>query len=213
MRVEKNADLAALRESLLVCGEMYLSDDLDTQRVAVFSALHNVADYLEKNDFPDIVLLTITRPALALAERHTKNALDQMFTQRPREGRPKETNDKHIRTAFLAALANAWLQIHHDDDRLQSAKLAEAARKMRGPWFKETSGAALKTAREIVSREAKDHIVVETFEGFSSLIDEISATIGLRQTFKFMVDLLNEEPIMNAMGILQTIPISPPEEE
>ena len=131
-----------------------------------------------------------------------------MFTQRKRSGRPSATFDAHLRTAILAALANTWLEIHVNDDRTQRAKLADAARKMRGPWFKGVSGATLKTAREIIAREAKDHVVIEYFERFSRLIDGVAETVGLNRAFPFMVRYINEHPVSRTMGILKTIHVS-----
>lgn len=197
--------LAALRENLLECAEQYLSADLPSQRLAVTNALFSIAKYLEKSGFPPTTLLPVIRPALALAEREENNALDQMFAQRKRGGRPSATFDAHLRTGILAALANAWLRIRVDDDRTQRAKLADAARNMRGPWFKGVSGATLKTAREIVAREAKDHVAVENFERFSRLINEVAESVGLNRSFPLMVRYINEHPVSRTMGILKTI--------
>lgn len=186
----------------------YLSDDLPSQRRAVQNALFGVAKYLEKSGFPPVALLPIIRPALALFEREEHNAIDQMFAERARGGRPSATIDAHLRTAILAALANAWLRIHQDDDRPQRVKLADAARNMRGPWFEDVTGATLKTSREIVAREAKDHEVVEYFERFSRLIDGIAETVGWSRSFPLMVRYINEHPVSRVMGILKTPHVS-----
>jgi hypothetical protein len=200
--VREGSDLAALRENLLDCADLYLSADLPSQRLAVTNALFEVAKFLEKNGFPPQTLLPIIRPALALAERHEHNALDQMFAQKGSDGRPKSTFDKGLRTAIWAKLANVWLRIHQDDDRRQSVKLAEAARKMRGPMFDGVSGAALKTSREIVSHGAKDDAIVEFYDRFSSWMDEIASVIGLTRSFSFVVRHINEHPVSKTMGIL-----------
>lgn len=202
------ADLDGLRKNLLECAQQYLSDDLSSQRRAVENALFGVAKYLEKSGFPPVALLPIIRPALALFEREEHNAIDLMFAQRARSGRPNPTIDAHLRTALLAALANVWLRIHQDDDRPQRIKLAEAARNMRGPWFKVVTGATLKTSREIVAREAKHHEVVEYFERFSCLIEGIAETIGLSRSFSFTVRYINEHPVGRTMGILKTSHVS-----
>jgi hypothetical protein len=205
---EGPADLGALRQHLLECAEQYLSADLASQRRGVQNALFAVAKYLEKSDFPAITLLPVIRPALALSEREEHNAIDQMFAERARSGRPSTTIDAHLRTAILAALANVWLRIHQDDDRPQRTKLTEAARNMRGPWFEGVTGATLRTSREIVAREAKGHEVVEYFERFSRLINEVADTIGLSRSFPVMVRYINEHPVSRTMGILKTTRVS-----
>lgn len=205
---EDATDLNALRKNLLECAEQYLSADLPSQRRAVQSAILAVAQHLEKLGFPPITLLPIIRPALALFEREEHNAIDQMFAERARVGRPSATTDAYLRAAILAALANLWLQIHRDDDRPQSVKLTEAASKMHGPWFKGVTGATLKTSREIATREGKDHEVSEYFDRFSRLIAGIAETIGASRTFPFMVRYVNEHPVGRTMGILKITPVS-----
>ncbi len=212
MKPDVRDELEVLRDNLVTCAELYLTTDLPTQRLAVTSALLEVAKYLEAHDFPPETLLPIIRPALALAERQN-NALDKMFSQRHRKGRPSATMDEHMRTAILAVFANAWLRLRQGDDSKQAVKLAEAARNMRGRWFGNISGATLKTAREIISGEAKDHMAVEFFEKFSTFFEKVVATIGLSRTIPLMVRYINEHPVSPSMGILKTIPFSPAEEE
>jgi hypothetical protein len=205
---EAAAGLDALRETLLECAQQYLSDDLSSQRRAVQNALFVVAKFLQESDFPPVALLPIIRPALALFEREERNAIDLMFSERPRGGRPRATTDDHLRTAILAALANAWLQIHEGVDRPQKDKLVDAARNMRGPWFEGVTAATLKTSREVVAREAKHHEVVEHFEQFSRIIDGVAEAIGSSRSFSFMVRYINEHPVSRVMGILKTPHVS-----
>lgn len=208
MRDVASEPLDTLREILADCGHQYLSGELTSQRRAVTNALYGVAKYLEASGFPPATLLPIIRPALALFEREEHNALDRMFVERARSGRPSTTIDAYLRTAILAALANNWLQNHRDDDRPQRTKLAEAARQMRGHWFRGVTGATLKTAREAVAREARDHEVVEYFERVSRLIDVIAETTGASRSFSFMVRYVNEHPVGRTMGILKSLDVS-----
>lgn len=206
-------DLEFLRIYLSDCAEIYLTGDLSSQRLAVVSALLGVAKYLEGQNFGPATLLPVIRPALALADRHQSSALDKMFTERPRDGRPSATTDGHLRTAILATFAEVWLRLCEGDGRKQASKLAEAARKMSGGWFGDISGSQLKTAREIVSREAPSHLVVESADRFSRLFDSVIETVGLERSFAFMVRYVNHHPVSGAMGILKTTPVSSVEED
>ncbi|WP_156799892.1 hypothetical protein [Novosphingobium resinovorum] len=200
--------LAALRENLVGCADKYLNGDLPAQRLAVANALVNVAQYLEAHDFPPDALLPILRPAVALVAREN-NALDQMFVQRSRNGRPGNTNEEFLRFGILAGFANAWLQMHKDDGRTQSVKLTAAARKMSGGWFGQVSRAKLETAREIVSREPKDHLAVETARWFDSFFNHALAVLGPNQAFPLMVRHFSDHPAGRVMDILKTPPVSP----
>lgn len=201
-------DLETLRDDLALCADWYLTGDLPAQRLAVANALFGIAKYLEAQAFPPQAILPVIRPAIALAERELNNALDQMFAQRARGGRPSATFDKQMRTAILATLADFWLRLHEHDERAQAEKLAEAARNMRGPWFEDVSGGTLKTAREIISREASDHLAVEFYEGFSRFFDKAVAVVGANRAFPLMVRYINEHPVSSSMGILKTLPVS-----
>lgn len=201
-------DLNELQERMADYAKLYLTSDLDNQRLAVATALYEVARYFDTQGFPPESLLPLIRPAHALAEREN-NALDKMFSQRPRAGRPKSTTGEHMRTAMLAILADAWLKSHKEDDRRQSVLLAEAARNMHGPWFKDVSGATLKTAREIVSREAKDHMVREFADRFSAFFEKVVATVGEKRAFPLMVRYINEHEVSREMGNFETPDVSP----
>lgn len=202
-----SSNLTELRSHLSECAKLYLTADLDSQRLAVASALYATARYLEELQFPPETLLPLMRPATALAEREN-NALDEMFSQRPRKGRPNLRTTAHIRTAILAVLANAWLKSHENDDRKQSAKLAEAARKLRGAGLKDVTGASLKTAREIVSRESKEHLVVEFSNGFAAFYAKVAASVGEGRAFALMARYVGEHEVNHALGILKTPSVS-----
>lgn len=204
-------DFTALRGKLADYAMLYESQDLDQKRKAVWSALVAVTDFLKAQDFPPSTLLPIMHPAIALAERENNN-LDPMFSQRARGGRPNATMAGHERTGALAAFANAWLDLHKDDDRPQRAKLSEAARKMRGGWFGDVTLANLKTAREIVSQEARDHPAVIVAGMFDQLFDEAIATCGTAGAFQTMVAFVNESSAGRTMGIWKTPPVSSAEE-
>lgn len=179
-------DLGLLRERLTECAELYLTADLNGQRLAITDTLLAIAAYLQGRDFPPEALLMLIRPGLALAARQG-NRLDPLFSERPRGGRPSKTANDHMRTAILAVLADAWLRARQDDPREQSLKLAEAARMMSGGWFGNMSGAKLKAAREIIRQEAKDHLAVEFAEGFGRLFHKVAAQFGVERAFRMMV--------------------------
>ena len=192
-----------LREYLAECAKLYLTADLDSQRLAVASALYATAKYLEELQFPPETLLPLMRPATALADREN-NALDEMFSQRPREGRPSLRTTAHMRTAILAVFANAWLKSHENDDRRQSTKLADAARKMRASGLNGVTGATLKTAREIVSRESKEHLAVEFSNRFAAFYAKVAESLGERRAFALMARYVGQHEINLALEILKT---------
>lgn len=201
-------DLERLRERLTVAAKLYQSQNLEFQRTAVAIALHGVADLLEAEGFPPETLAPILRPALSLAERKNNN-LDQMFAQRARGGRPRATIDDLERAGILAALANYWLRLHQDDGCTQSTKLAEAARKMRGHWFGKVTSANLKTARELVAQEAKDHPAVVIAHLFDDMFKDCADVASGEELFQLMIDYINENPASRMKGIWKTPPVSP----
>ncbi len=101
-----------------------------------------------------------------------------MFAERARDGRRRPAIDELERAGILAALANFWLKIHQNDGRDQSTKLAEAARKMRGHWFGKVTRANLKTARDMVSQEAKDHPSVVAANLFDQMLNDTLECVG-----------------------------------
>jgi len=204
-------DLAELRSRLATAGTLYQIDDLNHQRSSVASALAAVANFLEAQNFPPESLIPIMRPVLALAERENNN-LDQMFAQRARGGRPKATIDDLERIGILAAFANAWLHIKKGDGRTQGSKLSEAARKMSGGWFGEVTRSSLKTARELVSQEAKDPPAVLIAALFNDFFEQSGVIFGEADAFQFMIDYVNASPSSHTNGILKTPPISPAED-
>lgn len=208
MNLSRPDGLTSLHEILKGCADAYLTGDLPAQRLAVANALTSVAQYLEANEFSPDTLLPILRPAVALVAREN-NALDQMFAQRSRGGRPGNTNEEHLRYGILAGFADAWLRQNERDGRMQSAKLAEAARKMRGGWFGQVTRAQLETARELVSQSPTDHLVVTTAQWFDGFYNQASALFGNRRAFQLMVRYFNEHPAGRVMGILKTLPVSP----
>lgn len=204
---ETHDEQEELRYFLAECAKLYLTADLDRQGLAVASALYATAKYLHGLQFPPETLLPLMRPATALAEREN-NALDEMFSQRPRKGRPNLRTTAHMRTAILAVLANAWLKSHEDDDRKQSAKLAEAARKLRGAGLSGVTGATLKSAREIVSRESNDHLVVEFSNRFATFYEKAAGTVGEGRAFSLMARYVGEHEVNTALRIFETPPVS-----
>ena len=115
----------------------------------------------------------------------------------------------HERTGILAAFANAWLEQYKADERPQRLKLSGAARKMRGGWFGEVTRANLKTARDMVSQEAKDHPAVVMAKAFEELFDEARDTFGAANAFQAMLDYVNWAPAGRTMGISKTHHVSP----
>lgn len=208
---EIHDDLAKLRSRLAISATLYQSTVLEHQRRSVVTALCAVADFLQAQDFPPESLPPILRPALALTERENNN-LDQMFAQRARGGRPNVTMDHHDRTGILAAFANAWLRLHQGDDRTQGSKLSEAARRMRGGWFGDVTRSNLKTAREAVSQESKDHPARVIADTFDDLFEQAVALSGRSGAFQLMLDYVNESPAARITGIWKTPTVSSAEE-
>ena len=205
------AALNKLHIQLLDDALLYESEDIQDQRDAVAHALLAVADFLEAQGFAKCTTAPLIRPVAALAEREN-NSLDLMFSQRKRGGRPKATVADHERTGILAGLAEAWLRSHEHDDRPQSIKLAEAARKMTGRWFKGVTPAQLETARELVSQEAKDHPAVRHAQMFYGWYVQAAEAFGRENAFPILVRMLNDMRLpfgAGEGGILKTPRVSP----
>lgn len=207
-RVEALNQLHAL---LANHAQLYETGDLQNQRDSVAAALLAVKDYLIAQGFAQATLAPLMRPVSSLVEREN-NSLDLMFTERARGGRPKATMADHERTGILAALAEAWLKLHSDDPRTQSQKLEEAARQMRGRWFGQVTKAQLKTSRDLVLQEAKDHLAVKHASLVYSWFVKAAEMLGPRGAFDMMIHLFNENKMSfggGEGGILKTPPVSP----
>lgn len=202
--------LAQLNATLVAHAKLYTSEDLQDQRDAIAGSLFAVIDYLTGRGFAPATLEPLTRPITALVEREN-NAIDGLFAERARQGRPKASMAQHDKTGILAALANEFLRTRADDPRPQSAKLDEAARKMKGPWFDRVTRAKLETAREIVSQESAGHLAVRKAEAFSALIQATAEKFGDAHAFDVMVRMINDiGPILGAgKGISKTPTVSP----
>jgi hypothetical protein len=143
------------------------------------------------------------RPLEALAEREN-NRIDPLFAERKRGGRPQNSDDQYHRSGVLAALVNFWIEAHPDIDGL-SVQLSTAARQFRGRWFGNVSAAHLKSARELVSQEAKDHLAVAAFDHFDLHIRALADEFGPEQALAVTIRILNEAPASTAMGNWRTI--------
>jgi len=207
------AALEKLHVRLVDDARLYESDDLQDQRDAVADSLLAIVDYLKAQGFNDATLAPLMRPVAALSEREN-NSIDLMFAQRARKGRPRATLAEHERSGILAALSDAWLRSHAEQDQLQSDKLANAARKMKGRWFGNVTRAQLETARELVSQESPDHPAVTTAKRFEQHIAVAEETYGDAGAFTILVRFLNDQKVTFGIGeggILKTPPISPTE--
>lgn len=195
--------------------QLYETGDLKDQRDAVAASLLAVKDYLIAQGFAQATLAPLMRPVSSLVEREN-NSLDLMFTERARGGRPKATMADHERTGILAALAEAWLRLHPDDPRTQAQKLEEAARQMRGRWFGKVTRAQLKTARDLVLQEGKNHLAVKHAGLVYSWFVKAAEMFGPRIAFDVMIHFFNENKMSfggGEGGILKTLPVSPSEAE
>ena len=205
------AALDKLHAQLVDDAQLYESDDIQDQRDAVAHTLLAVVDFLSAQGFANATLAPLMRPFAALAEREN-NSLDLMFSQRARHGRPKATITQHERTGILAALAEGWLRTHLRDDRPQTEKLAEAARKMTGRWFGKVTRAQLEAARETVSQEAKDHPAASHARMVAGWFELTTETFGVDNAFPIIIRLLNDLKLpfgAGEGGILKTPHISP----
>ena len=208
------AALDKLHAQLVDDAQLFESDDLQDQRDAVAHALLAVADYLESLGFAKATLAPLMRPVAALVEREN-NSLDLMFAQRARGGRPKATLTDHERIGILAALAEGWLRTHEKDETTQPAKLADAARKMKGRWFGSVTRAQLETARELVSQEASDHPAVGQARLFTGFFEKTAELFGAENAFGIMVRWLNDTNApfgFGQRGISKTSSVSPTED-
>lgn len=207
----RKAALEKLHVRLVDDARLYECDDLQGQRDAVADSLLAVVDYLNAQGFNNATLAPLMRPVAALVEREN-NSIDLMFAQRARKGRPRATLAEHERSGILAALSEAWLRSHKEQDRRQSDKLADAARKMKGRWFGNVTRAQLETARELVSQEASDHPAVITAKRFEQHIAIAEETYGATGVFSILVRFLNDQKVTFGFGeggILKTPSITP----
>lgn len=205
--IEIREAMQDLNSRLAACALLYESQEIESKRKAIWSALVAVADFLEAQGFPPSTLLPIMHPANALAEQENRN-LDPLFCVRPCGGRPPSTMAALERKGIFAAFANAWLEQSKADGRNDPTKLSEAARKMRGGWFGDVTRANLKTARDMVSQEARDHPAVVIAKAFDELFDEARVTFGAANAFQAMLDYVNSVPAGRTMGILKTPSVS-----
>lgn len=201
-----------LHGQLVASARLYETGEIQNQRDAVASSILAVHDYLVGRGFALAAIAPLMRPVAALVEREGRS-IDALFCHRePRSGRPKNTIHEWERTGVLAALANLWLETHPDHERPQKSKLAEAARNMKGPWFKGVTGARLKTARDLVMQEAADHPAVQEAKRFSSeTVDLAKRMFGDTAAWDVLIDMLNQAGVMYsaATKIEKTRPISP----
>lgn len=208
-----NWSLWELHNRLVSHAKLYESEELQDQRDAVAASLLAIHDYLKGRGFALAAIAPILRPVAALVEREN-NAIDLLFAERPRGGRPKATMEEHSRTGVLAALADLWLRTHPDKERKQIAKLGDAARAMKGPWFGKVTAANLKTARDLVMQEGRDHPAVSETISFGQTVAMVEAKFGLEVAFSVLVQMLNDVgPMHRALGIVKTLPVSPTEED
>lgn len=200
-----------LHSALVANAKLYETGDLDDQRDAVAGSLLAVHDYLVGRGFALAAIAPLMRPVAALVERETRS-IDLLFAQRKKGGRPKATLADHARTGILAALASFWLEWHEHDERKQITKLREAARNMKGPWFGGVTGANLKTARDLVMQEAKEHpAVLEAGRFKSETIQTARALYGDANAWIVLIQMLNDiSPKYAAIAkIEKTPPVSP----
>lgn len=185
------AALSKLHDELVSDSKLYASDSLQDQRDAVAHAILSVVGYLQAQGFSNLTLAPLMRPVAALCARE-QNSPDMMFAERQRPGRPSATSTDHERMGILAALAEAWLRIHADDDRTQTQLLAEAARHMKGRWFGKVTRANLKTARDLCMQEGSDHPAVRSARIFYSGFVDGAEKFGPMPAFKILVRMLND---------------------
>lgn len=196
---------------LVANAKLYESGDLDDQRDAVAGSLLAVHDYLVGRGFALAAIVPLMRPVAALVERENRS-IDLLFAERKKGGRPKATLADHERTGILAALASFWLEWHKHDERKQIAKLRDAARTMKGPWFGEVTGANLKTARDLVMQEGGEHPAVTEAARFQAeTILTVRAMYGNANAWSVLIQMLNDLSPMHVAitKIEKTTPVSP----
>jgi hypothetical protein len=207
--------LNGLHARLASNAALYEQGDLQDQRDAVADSLIAVQKCLRSMGFALATLAPIMRPAQALVEREN-NSLDPMFCERARIGRPNATISEHERIGILAAIAEVWLAIHRDDEGTQKQKLSRLSRILVGPWFGKITPSKLKTARDLVLQEAKDHLAVQHAQLYYSMIVKTAETSGAEIAIQIMVRFLNDTPATFGVGkppISKTPHISPSDDD
>ena len=194
---------------------LYEDGNLQDQRDAVADSLIAVQEFMRSTGFALATIAPIMRPVEAIVEREN-NALDPLFCERPRTGRPKAAMKDHERTGILAAIAEAWLNIHENDDLKQSLKLAGLATTLTGSWFGKVTAGQLKSARDLVLQEANDHLAVQHARLYYKNIVMTAETFGKANAIPIMVRFLNDTPATFGFGkraTSNTPPVSPIEDD
>lgn len=185
--------LDLLHKRLVESVELYETSELPKQREAVLTALIAIEAYLKLQGFAPATLAPLMRPVAALIERDS-GSLDYLFAERTQKqgGKPKSTTTDHERKGILSTFAEKWLESRQKDGRNQREKLAECANKLKGRWFGHVSRAELKTALDLVRREASDHPAVMSAKHFSNLYAHAESLFGAQNAFRIMVRSLND---------------------
>lgn len=171
-----NWALTVLHGELALAARNYKTTDLQRQRDSVVEASFAVQRFLKSRGFNEAIVEPFMRPALALIEREN-NRLDPLFCERVRSSRPSRSFEDHSRIGAIAALAEAWLEFHKQQDLKVPQKIERLIRQISGPWFGDLTVGRVTAARELVSREAKDHPAV-TWAGLYREHIELAKNLG-----------------------------------
>jgi hypothetical protein len=210
-RTEITEAIAKLNARLIDNANLYFRGNLQDQRDAVADTLLTVDDFLADQGIARMALIPLVRPVQSLVDREN-NSLDPLFCERARTGTPKRTMNRLVRTGILAAFAEAWLEAHADEGRTQPLLLADAERRLKGPWFTGVTRAKLKTARDLVSQEASDHPSVIQAKRTRADIARAAGMYGAKAAIFIMANFYNNCPphyAFGSMGISKTPHVSP----
>lgn len=183
--------LTILHGDLAQMAKAYRSGEIQNQRDAVVGQLFAIQRFLRSQGINESTVEPMMRPVTALAEREN-NKLDPLFCERKRGGKPSRTTGDFERIGALAALADAYLELHRDEEGNFEQKLRRFARQVSCNWFGKVTYSKVKAAREMVSQEAKDHPAVTWAALYESNLEKAEALGGARTAYDAVLRFLQK---------------------
>jgi hypothetical protein len=184
--------LTVLHDELSLAAQNYKMTDLQRQRDAIVKSSYSVQRFLSSCGFHHSIGQPLIRPAQALIERE-HNRLDPLFCERKRSGKPSRSLEDYERIGAIAALSEAWLELHQTQDLKVPQKLQRLIRQISGPWFGDLSLSRVTAAREMVSGEGKDHFAVKWAAQYRAIIESDKTWEGLEAAINNVARTLNED--------------------
>lgn len=189
-------ELDQLHHLLVLAAQAYRTGPKQ-QRQAVADAVIATSEFLHAQGFSRDTLVPLTRVVRAITEVCEQNLPDPLFCEKPRRAKPRRGMADAVRQGQLAAIADAWLTSHADDEGDEAAKLERAARLMSGKYFGTLHGTLLRSARSYQRQTGQHPLVYQTYEQVSEGLSLEAGSAGggshgLRLAIEIEIAALNE---------------------